>query len=516
MRLYLRTVCLLAALGVPCRAAGPGLLPAVQRILDAPEHRRSHWGVLAVDRNSGEVLQSHQEAKLFIPASTTKLFSVATALDAFGADFRFRTPVYRRGSIENGVLKGDLILQAVGDLTMGGRTTSEGKLAFENTDHTYEGFAGLTAPDPLAGLDELARQIADKGVLRVLGEVYVDDRMFDPETSSGSGPKRVTPILINDNVVDVAVKPTSPGQLAEVRWRPQTSLVTVDAQVETTAAEGRARIRIEREGRSRIVVRGVVPAPAGDAPVRETIRIVEVDDPATFARGLFIEALQRRGVRVDASRLADNPTTADLPRSFAEEDLLASLESPPFSENIRLILKVSHNLHASALPLLVAHKHRKRGLHSGLQIQRQFLERMGVDVESLSFGGGAGGSPADLVAPQAAVQLLRAMANRPDFAVYFEALPILGVDGTLADAVSAESPARGRVRAKTGTYWWNNALLDRKILTSKALAGYLTAASGREIVFALFVNYVHLDQPEDRLRVGRTLGEICEIWVQAY
>lgn len=516
MPLLSRIVCLMAALWVLERADAQGLLPEVQRILDAPEHRRSHWGVLVVDRKTGDVLQSHQEAKFFIPASTAKLFSVAAALDAFGGDFRFRTPVYRRGTIEDGVLKGDLILQAAGDLTMGGRTTSDGKLAFENTDHTYEGIAGLTAPDPLAGLDELARQIADKGVRRVLGEVYVDDRMFDPTSSSGSGPKRVSPIMINDNVVDVAVRPTFPGQLAEVRWRPQTSLVTVDAQVETTAAGGRTRIRIEREGRSRLVVRGVVPAPAGDAPVRETIRIVEVDDPATFARGLFIEALERRGVRVDASRLTDNPATADVPRSFAEEDQLALLESPPFSENVKLILKVSHNLHASTLPLLLAHKHRKRDLESGLQIQRQFLDRLGVDVESLSFGGGAGGSPADLIAPQAAVQLLRAMANRPDFPVYFEALPVLGVDGTLADAVSAESPARGKVRAKTGTYWWNNSLLNRKILTSKALAGYLTAASGRELVFALFVNYVHLDEPEDRIRVGRTLGEICEIWVQAY
>ena len=73
---------------------------------------------------------------LMVPASTTKLFSTAAALDALGPDYRFTTPVYRTGSLSaDGTLAGDLILVASGDLTMGGRTNFEGHIAITDSDH---------------------------------------------------------------------------------------------------------------------------------------------------------------------------------------------------------------------------------------------------------------------------------------------------------------------------------------------------------------------------------------------
>lgn len=492
------------------------LLPEVVQIMTSPEYKQARWGILLVDRGSGEILQSHNSEQLFIPASTTKLFSTAAALDALGADYRFQTPVYRRGKVEDGVLKGDLVLVASGDLTLGGRTTEDGAIAFTNTDHTYESHARLTEPDPLAGIDQLARQVAAAGIRELTGEMYVDDRLFDASESSGSGPTRVTPIVVNDNVIDIAVRPTSPGQPAQVRWRPATGLIQIDADVMTVEAAKPARLRVLDEGQGRIVVRGEVAMPPEGQPAHEIIRIVEIEDPASFARGLFLEALTRHGVRTKCSKLTGNPPLTAVPRCFMQEERVALLESPPFSENLKLILKVSHNLHASTLPLLVAVKHGKRDLPSGLHLEREFLARTGIPVTSLSFGGGAGGSSADLITPAAVVELLRAMSRRSDFGVYFDALPILGVDGTLFEAVGPDSPARGKVHAKTGTYWIHNTLLDRKLLTSKALAGYVTTRSGRELVFALFVNYVHLERPDDRRKVGQILARICEIWHEAY
>ena len=102
---------------------------------------------------------------------------------------------------------------------------------------------------------------------------------------------------------------------------------------------------------------------------------------------------------------------------------------------------------------------------------------------------------------------------RHDFAAFEAALPILGRDGTLAQAVSADSPARGHVRAKTGTFWLNNGLNGEAILTSKALAGYMETASGRPLVFAFFVNNVPIksDAVNDATAAaGRQLGKLCE------
>jgi D-alanyl-D-alanine carboxypeptidase/D-alanyl-D-alanine-endopeptidase (penicillin-binding protein 4) len=242
------------------------------------------------------------------------------------------------------------------------------------------------------------------------------------------------------------------------------------------------------------------------------VRIYEVPDPAAFARGLLIEALERSGVAVEA-KLAQRHPQGALPEREAYEKLpkVADFVSPPFAESARLILKVSHNLHASTLPLLVAVKHGKRNFADGLKAEGEFLARAGLDMDGVSFGGGAGGSRADYVTPAATVQLLRHMATRDDFASYERALPILGVDGTLAKSVAADSPAKGKAQAKTGTLVWDNLLVGRGLCTSKALGGYLTTAKGRRLAFAAFVNGVPLKDDLDTKRLGRDLGTLCEI-----
>ena len=168
------------------------------------------------------------------------------------------------------------------------------------------------------------------------------------------------------------------------------------------------------------------------------------------------------------------------------------LKSPPFSEAIKVTLKVSHNLYASTLPLLVAAQYGKRTLPEGLHLERQFLADLGVDVDAMSLESGAGGGNADRVTPRTTVQLLQGMAKRPEWAVYKAALPVLGVDGTLVDVVDADSPARGKVSAKTGTYGDSDLLNGRLLLRAKSLAGVMTTANGRNLTLVIFVNDVPL------------------------
>jgi D-alanyl-D-alanine carboxypeptidase/D-alanyl-D-alanine-endopeptidase (penicillin-binding protein 4) len=488
--------------------APSGLAGNMAAIMAEPPFAHAHWGILVADLKDGTVLYEWNADKLFAPASVTKLFSVAAALDALGAEFRFETAVYRRGACAEGTLQGDLILVASGDPTLGGRTDEQGRIAFENTDHTYAGFASdarLTAPDPLAGLRALARQVAEGGIRRVTGEVLIDDRLFEQAEGTGSGPSRLTPIVVNDNVIDLLLSPTEPGAPATVQWRPQCGAWTIDAHVTTSEPGLAPHVTLASPVPGRLVVRGTVPA--GRSPL---LLIYEVPDPASFARALFIEALREVGVAVAASPLDSNRREL-LPRPD-EQDLerVALFTSPPFAEEAKLILKVSHNLHASMLPLILAARQGRRTLADGLRAQREFLGRAGVDVDTISFGGAAGGDRADYVTPRATVQLLRYMATRHDAPVYRQALPVLGLDGTLAGVVAADSPAAGKFFAKTGTLLWYNAMNDRPLLTSKALAGYGATSSGREVAFAAFVNNVHLTQPEDRLKVGQALGRVCE------
>jgi D-alanyl-D-alanine carboxypeptidase/D-alanyl-D-alanine-endopeptidase (penicillin-binding protein 4) len=494
----------------PPACAGDDLATQIEAVTNGADYRHAHWGVLIIDAQSGETLYAHNPDHLFFPASTTKLYSCAAALAALGPDYRFETPVYSRGTVKNGRLSGDLILVAQGDLTMGGRTDAPGHMAFTDSDHIYangNSTAQLTATDPLAGLKSLAQQVAAAGIRRIQGDVLVDDRLFAHSRGSGSGPSVLTPMVINDNVVDVVVTPADQaGKPATVRMRPETACVQMDAQVDTVGEKAPLRVDARSVGPHSFTVRGQIPVRS-----KPLVRIYAVDDPASFARALFIEALRREGIRVAASPL--QAAGADLPEkdSYAKLSRVAVFTSLPFSEVIKVTLKVSHNLYASTLPLLIAARNGQRRLADGLHWQRRFLADLGVDVESISFAGGAGGANADAVTPRATVQLLQALSKRPDYKTFHAGLPILGVDGTLADSVAADSPARSKVYAKTGTLSWDDVMNGRTLLTSKALAGTMTTARGRSLILALYVNDVPLPKGVTSMREGKVLGKLCEI-----
>jgi D-alanyl-D-alanine carboxypeptidase/D-alanyl-D-alanine-endopeptidase (penicillin-binding protein 4) len=475
-----------------------------------PEYEHARWGILIADADTGKTICERNPDDLFAPASVTKLYTCAAALVTFGPDYRFRTPVYRRGMVEEGTLKGDLILVAKGDPTLGGRTDANGRLAFKNHDHTYATFVStvpeLTETDPLAGLRLLARQVRQSGIRKVDGDVLIDDRLFAPSIGTGSGPKLVTPIMVNDNVVDVVISPAKAvGGRASVRLLPSTGFIDIDVQVETVAADQKPNVTVELVGLGRYVVRGVIPLDS-----RPLLRICPVADPEVFARGLFIETLRLEGVSVRASAL--NRPTVPLPDkdAYAGLSIVARHESPPLSELLKVILKTSHNLYASTLPLLIAAKHGQRTLPQGMELEAKILSELGVDVKSIALESGAGGGSSDHVSPRSTVRLLLALRRRSDFEAFRSALPVLGVDGTLVGVVPKDSPAYDKVQAKTGTYIDNDLLNGRTYLRCKSLAGVMTTKRGRNLVFALFLNDVLLPPGIDSRREGKLLGQLCE------
>lgn len=493
---------------IPAAVRADDLAEKIKAITDAPEYKASRWGLFVVDAKTGKPVCELNPDKLFLPASVTKLYTCATALAELGPDFQFVTPVYARGELKDGVLNGDLIIVASGDLTFGGRRGKGGTTLCTDTDHTYANSglmnAKLTDSDPLHALDELARQVST-GIKEVRGEIVIDDRLFPRARSSGSGPEIVSPIVVNDNVVDIVITPgAKDGDPAAVKIRPETAYVQMDADVRTGAKDSQTTVTIEATASGQFSVRGQVPA--GGEPV---VRIYAVDEPVLWGRALFIEALRRKGVKVTAS--LHRPRRLDLPGRGDRLPRVAEYKSEPLAETIRVTLKVSHNLYASTLPVLVGLRHGTGSGEIGLRQQAKLLRGFGVDPEAVSFAGGAGGAQADSVTPRATVGLLRAMSKHPAATEYFDALPILGVDGTLADAVGKGSPARGKVRAKTGTLVWYDVQNERTLMRSKALAGELETAQGTKLYFAMFLNDVPLPPTGTAMQQGKVLGKVCEV-----
>jgi len=213
---------------------------AILEVMQKPLYADATWSLKVVDLETGEDIYNLNSGLLAYTGSVRKTFSVGMALNELGPDHRFRTPIYTQGDVSGeGVLTGDLILVADGDLTMGGRNTPEGTVAFTSFDHTEAnslGSAILTGPDPLQGINELAADVAASGIKTVTGDVVVDDRLFDLFRVP-NGNVLITPMIINDNLVDVTIIPTEPGQPAIVEWRPKSAALGVEADV-VTAAEG--------------------------------------------------------------------------------------------------------------------------------------------------------------------------------------------------------------------------------------------------------------------------------------
>ena len=84
----------------------------------------------------------------------------------------------------------------------------------------------------------------------------------------------------------------------------------------------------------------------------------------------------------------------------------------------------------------------------------------------------------------------------------------------LADAVPDDSPVKGKVRAKSGTLVFFDAMNDRMLLRSKALAGTIETAKGSKLCFAMFVDDVPLPQGASATREGKVLAKLCEIIYQ--
>lgn len=490
-----------------CAPAGtiPGLNPTALAVMQSEPYENGLWSIKVVDEKTGEVLVAHNEQVLMEPASVTKTFSTGAAWIAFGADSKIATPVVHTGTIAGGTLTGDLILVAKGDVTMGGQTGADGKVVFTDLDHNDANLlpgATIADNDPLAGLDVLARQVKAAGVSTVAGQVIVDDRLFETETLGlNDGP--VSPIVINNNLIDLVTTPTQPGADAMVRMRPVVAPWTVTNKVKTVAAGEASQIRVKSDQWGSITLEGTIAV--GSKP---DLKVWHFHDPPRFARTAFIEALARAGVTVAANATAENPA-GSLPSETAVAQLpkVAELEGLPMSEQGKYILKVSYNRGGQTMVCLLAAAKGSKRCEDGFPEVLRHLATIGMDPHGTSLVDGSG-LPGNYVTATAITELMLGFAKRPDFETWKLALPIMGVDGSIAEVQKGASAA-GKVFAKTGTLGAGDLGNGRLRLETKALGGYIEAKSGRRLGLALMVNQAMFDDLAGVFAANEDLGKIA-------
>lgn len=492
------------AVARPARAAtGPAanatLAARIEQIMARPEFRDARWGAEFYAPDSGESVYELNAGELFVAGSSSKVFVGGTALLALGADRRPVTRVYRTGPVRGGALKGDLVLVAAGDLLLSGRLRRDGGLLLPDPDHTYGATpgAGPIGGDPLRELRRLAARIAGAGVRRVEGRVLVDTSLFreGSERLANNVTAAISPVMVNDNVVDVTVEPgRRPGQPAVLGIGPRTDYVRIVNEVRTIADAASARPLAftgdERhpDGSRTVTLTGDVPA-GGDG----LFRAYFVPEPAVFAAFLFTKVLGEAGVRVEQGEAGTG-----------ERRLLAEYAGPPLPQQLKPMLKVSSNLHTETWPYLVgaiAGGDPADAKEAGRRVRHELFTAAGLDPAP-------SGSADNTYTPRYFTRFLAYMAGRPHFTGYRDALPILGRDGSLRD-VQPDSPAAGHVHAKTGTSMLAGAGAG---MVRKALAGYVELPDGRLLTFAAFVGMPadgEQAQREISARTGQALGEIA-------
>ena len=416
------------------RTAGPG----------------TRFGLVVAALDGREIVAIDPDGR-YVPASATKMFTTAAAFAAL--------PGLETADAEGGATvrldprpggPPDVVLEGHGD----GRLSS--------------------APDCRADcLTTLADAVA--AATHKVGDVVGDDRWFADErwsqgmswnnipTRSGTA---VSALTLDENLTALTVTPAAAGQPVRVEGA---GYFTVENEIVTVAADP-APLRLDRLPGSRIVHLGG-NAVAGTAPL---VLRLGIDDPADYAAWRFKALLEARGVKVQGKVSVRHRAPGAPPPPAAVAAPLARLTPPPLHEDLRVTDKTSNNLHAELFLRRLGRRNGGGSVAEGLAAVRALLTAAGLKPGQADFSDGSGMSTYNRVSPRGAVTFLRWAATQPWGAAWRDTLPVGGVDGTLVNRFKG-TPLEGRLSAKTGT-----------LNAATALAGYMTAASGRTLVFAAF------------------------------
>jgi D-alanyl-D-alanine carboxypeptidase/D-alanyl-D-alanine-endopeptidase (penicillin-binding protein 4) len=455
-----RTTILCLALGAAIPASAQQA-PQPQTLQQQVEARLREAGPgirfgLVVANEEGRELVAIAPDQRFIPASNTKLFTTAAAFDT---------------------LTGHDHSDAAGGaaVRLEGRAGPAPDVVLEGRGDARLSSAPDCATDCLAALAD-----AVAAHTRIVHDVIGDDSFYPDQrwspgmswnnipTSSGTA---ISALTLDDNELALRVTPTEagrpPGLDAPAYYAIENRALTV--------ASGTTDLDIDRlPGSNLLRLTGTIVT--GAAPERLRLGI---DDPAHYAAWRLRTLLAARGVRVTGAVMARHrPPGPAAGAATRDREPLARLAPPPLVEDLRIINKISQNLHAELMLRRLGRRTGAGAIADGLAIVRSMLERAGLSRTDYDFSDGSGMSTYNRVSPRGVVTLLRWAAAQPWGADWRATFPVAGVDGTLARRFRG-TLLESRLFAKTGT-----------LNATNAISGYLVARSGRTLIFSFYANDV--------------------------
>jgi D-alanyl-D-alanine carboxypeptidase/D-alanyl-D-alanine-endopeptidase (penicillin-binding protein 4) len=442
------------------RVGTRALRRAIDSVTNAPEFANGHWGVLVVNTR-GDTLYSRNAGKLFMPASNQKIVTSAVALSLLGPEYRYRTSFVAHGPITSGVLQGDLGVIGRGDPSI--------------SDHMRG--------DAMQPLLELADSLVARGITRIRGKVVAEGNAFSDEVL-GFGwswsdleeeySAATDELLFNEGFTNVVVRAGQrAGDSVRVETKPTKAWPRLRVSAVTVAPVVMpADTSLPRPPRPSLTIRkdtlnGDVLVGGSIVAMDSATLVVTHRDPSAAFIAAFREALALKGIAVGDEAI---------PASLAADTLVTFL-SPPLREILPPFMKPSQNQIGEMLFKTIG---LERGAGGTAQAARavveQQLQAWGATPSGYVVRDGSGLSRYDYISPETIIHILDAMRRDTAFTVFYDAMPIAGVDGTIRNRMRG-TPAAANVRAKTGS-----------VAQARSLSGYVRALNGDTLMFSILAN----------------------------
>ena len=435
----------------------------IAEIFEDPNFYVANWGVYIESLETGEVIFRQNPYKLFMPASNMKLFTTSAVLARLGPDYTYKTRLLKRGEItKEGVLEGDLLVIGAGDPTFSGRFSEDRGITY-----IFDNWAGSLKA---AGINIVNGDIIGSGSV-FDNNFYGGGWEYDDLQFAYAAP--VAGLSFNENAILIVVKPgTETGAPAKITLIPDTKFVSIINKTNTINPTRIQQITATRKiGTNEIVVAGTISTDRN-----QVTRNVSIENPVVYTLEVFKETLELNGITVKGKKVVIVEKT-DMSAIKPEWTQIATYHSPKMSEILKVVNKSSNNFYAEQLLKTLGFEFTGLGsFDSGAEVVRRFLRGIGINTDQFFQYDGSGLSRHNLVMPHHIATLLKYMRRHPQFDVFYESLPIAGVDGTIVNRMrytAAETVAH----AKTGTIHY-----------VRALSGYVTSKDGEEFVVSILVN----------------------------
>lgn len=431
---------------------------SIDSMVTQGEFRNSHFGVLIVDPERGDTLYSLNAGKLFMPASNMKIVTGATSLLQLGPDYTYRTDFAIAGTVKHDTLRGALIVTGRGDPTI--------------SDH-MRGSAMMP-------LYDVADSLKAHGVKTITGGLKAGVDVF-PDTTIGFGwswddlgedyGAGVDALYFNEGFGLAIARGKSGGRPDSVETLPSRTYPKVwlmPSSVSEMADTG--ELRLDFDGtRTGLILRGRLKNAV------DTLIYVYPSQQDAYLEALR-EALVSRQIRIPEQKRWLQPGPTPIRKSPPPTPLF-TINSPPLREILPALEKPSQNQIAEILyKTLGLEKTGTGSADSGRAVIERQLASWGAQPDGYLIRDGSGLSRYDYLSPETIVRVLDKIRADTAFHVFYDALPVAGVDGSLEHRMLGTA-AVGKIHAKTGS-----------IANARSLSGYVTTADNHTLIFSLLAN----------------------------